>query len=85
MEFQTFLNLSVAVGGIVAPIIWKSLTDRIKTAESKVEAASKELNDFRVKVAEDYPSRQALRDLLQPIMDELQKIDQKLDGKQDKP
>lgn len=49
-----------------------------------LDAQSNDLTNFRVKVAEEYVSRMTLNDLLRPIMDELKKIDGKLDGKADR-
>lgn len=70
---------------------WKAIAEINKTVGDVREQAAKDrgaqetaLAMHRAQVAEQYPSRQALLDLLAPIMDELKKIDRKLDAKMDK-
>lgn len=64
--------------------VWQLASAKIASVAAEADANRDALNAFKIKVAESYPTTESLRQMLQPIMDELQKIDRKLDQKADK-
>lgn len=68
---DTIANVAMWVlGGLMSVIGWFVAGNLKRVAE--LEAA---LNDHKVKIAETFVSRETLRDMLSPIMEELRKID----------
>jgi hypothetical protein len=70
----------VGGGGLILfllGVLWQWAQGTFNRLEVAHDEHTKELNDFKVEVAKTYPSRQTLKDMLQPIMEELQKIDQR--------
>lgn len=57
---------------------------RVAALEAENARQRQELNDFRLRVAEDYVSQNRLEKMLDPIMNQLRHINDKLDDKADK-
>lgn len=66
-------GLALAVGGWFARQIWSAI-NRLRVDLTKLE----------VDIPKSYVAKEDLRDMFQQIMNRLDKLDQKLDGKADK-
>lgn len=70
-----------AVAGVIVPLIASWLNGIKKTQAvmfGKHDALSKDLQDYKLKVAETYVNKEALREALQPINDALKELRQDL-------
>lgn len=72
-------------------VVWRVVDGKIASTAKDVTKVQDDLHGFKVEVAKTYPSREALKDMLEPIMDELRKIDatqqrlfERIDSKADK-
>lgn len=85
MEFQDIFNgvitLIVGVVGFMVHRMFRAL-DRLEEADRKL---TKEIYDIRVVLPTDYVTKHDLDDTTDRIFRKLEKIDAKLDHKQDKP
>lgn len=81
------IYVSGGVGGVLLALIggvWQMVTSRIEAQTNALADLQRAHTALEVKAAETYVSRETLKDMLQPIMEELRKIDRKLDEKADK-
>ena len=93
---QDVLNLMIGIGSIAAPIVYKVLANQIKDAKDAGSQVGQEaknialefarsLNEFKLHVADHYVKNSRLEQMEERVMGALTRIEQKLDGKQDKP
>ena len=84
MDLQSLFNIVIGLagglGGILLKLIWDAIRE-VKDADLRMTA---ELAELKVLVAGQYVTRGEYRDDMGGIKEALKRIEDKLDGKQDK-
>lgn len=84
MESQDFINLIIAVIGILGGWILNSISTSIKTLQEQDIHLAEKVQDIEVLVAGAYVKRNEFRDITKAIFAKLDKIESKIDNKADK-
>lgn len=88
---QWLLYGGLSLNLFLAGALWRALSARIDKGEETAQLLGKRLVEFQLEVAKTYPSRESLKEALQPILSALTKIEEtqerlfeRLDRKVDK-
>lgn len=84
MDTQTVFNVIIALSGGLGGFVLKLIWDAIKTLQSTDTAMAADLSSLKVMVAGQYITRDEYKSDLTDIKTALQRIEDKLDSKQDK-
>lgn len=84
MESQDFINLIIAVIGILGGWILNSISTSIKTLQEQDIHLAEKVQDIEVLVAGAYVKRNEFGDITKAIFAKLDKIESKIDNKADK-
>ncbi len=83
MDWQILINIgATCVLGVIGYFVKSVIDDQKEVASTLVadqKTAAKDLNDLRIKVAQDYVTHAALRDIKDSLIRIEGKIDQKVD------
>lgn len=82
---QNVFNLAVGIAGALGGWWMKAMWDALKDLQRTDERLSRDIGDLKVLVAGQYVSRESFDKLSNAIFTKLDRIEDKLDGKADKP
>ncbi len=85
MSDQTVFNLVVSVAAFFGAFILYGIRDKLKDLENENGQLKNELSQIHILVAGQYVKRSELERLTERLFEKLDSIEDKLDGKQDKP
>jgi hypothetical protein len=74
------LSAALAVLGATSTALLKMISSKLEHIEKQSESAKQELADFKLKVANDYASRDDLKDLERVITSSFSQLSDKMDG-----
>lgn len=84
MDTQTLINVLFATCGTLGGIILKALWDELKELKRSDVLLADKVQRIEVLVAGNYVTWDGMKDVIRPMTDQLNRIEQKLDGKVDK-
>ncbi len=84
MDLQIAFNIAVGLAGALGGYILKSISDNLKSLQSADNALSEKVQKIEVLVAGEYVKHSDIEKLSNALFAKLDKISDKLDGKQDK-
>lgn len=84
MDLQTIFNILVGLSGAMGGFILKLIWDAIKGVQEADTSMASDIASLKVMVAGQYVTRADYRADMTGIKDSLQRIEDKLDSKQDK-
>lgn len=84
MGLDTLINLIFTAAMTIGGGVLKMLHMEIKKSQTEVREVSNELNRHKLHAAETFATKTDVRDGFDRVMNKLDKIDEKLDTKQDK-
>lgn len=82
---QNFFQIAVSIASALGGWWMKAMWDAIKDLKEADERLARSVNDLRVLVAGDYASNEKLELLSSALFTKLDRIEDKLDRKVDKP
>ena len=84
MDNQTLINIAIAISGALGGWVLNSLRDSIAALHRQDEMLTDKVQSIEVLVAGAYVRRDELERFADSIRKQLDRIEAKLDGKQDK-
>lgn len=84
MDQQVF-NLAIGIAGALGGWWMKAMWEALKDLQKADETLARQVSDLKVLVAGDYVRREMFDRLSDAIFAKLDRIENKLDGKADKP
>ena len=84
METQSVINAAFTVLGLLLGAILKAVWDAVKDLQAADKALTSEVGELQVLVAGKYVTWDGLKDVMEPIKGQLNRIESKLDLKADK-
>lgn len=85
MEAQTILNVAFALVGALGGWVLKFMHGSLRDMRYDVASLTDKVQNIEVLVAGQYVKREDMNDLARALFAKLDRIEQKLDGKVDKP
>lgn len=82
---QTFINAVLGGFGLIASFILKAIWDDIKSLQRDDTSLRQQMSNLNLLVAGSYVKREDLESLTHALFSKLDKIEDKLDKKADKP
>ena len=84
METQSLINLVFTGFGALSGFLLKAIWDGLKDLQAADKAIVKDVSELQILVAGQYVTWAGLKDALAPMLLQLTRIENKLDGKADK-
>jgi len=84
MEVQTIINILILVSGSLCGWVLKSITSSVQELQSADKCLAEKVSEIEVLVAGSYCKRDDLEKMSNAIFAKLDRIENKLDSKQDK-
>lgn len=81
---QTLINVAIAVTGALGGFVLNQLWSAVKDLQTADKALTEKLNSVEVLVAGNYVSRADFKQAIDALFTKLDRMETKIDGKQDK-
>lgn len=84
METQSLINVAIAICGGLGGFVLKAVWDGLNELRAADQVLADKVQRIEVLVAGNYVTWDGMKDVIRPINDALNRIEQKLDHKADK-
>ncbi len=84
MDAQSIINIAIGLCGALGGFLLKAVWDGLKELRAADILLTEKVQKIEVLVAGHYVTWDGLKDVMRPMAEQLNRIEQKLDGKADK-